>query len=204
MSKNPFVIGISGAVGSGKTWFANQLKESISKPVCIFTLDSYSKDEEYVNGLEFRYDNPQAIDYDKAYADFSKLKQGNAVKLPVYDYVSHRVVSEISYNSPSVIIIEGLYAFWDKRFLDAMNFKIWIEADEQTCMERRVNRDVNERGETYEESMSRHANDSEPAFNKFYALNKTQANCVYINFQKEINHSNLFAQIISSYINLVL
>jgi uridine kinase len=198
MSKNPFVIGISGAVGSGKTWFANRLKESISKPVCIFTLDIYSKDEEYVNGLEFRYDNPQAINYDKAYAEFSKLRKDKSVKLPVYDYASHRVVSEITCNAPSVIIIEGLYAFWDKRFLDEMDFKIWIEADEQICKERRIRRDVKERGESFEESMRRHINDSEPAFDIYYKKGKRFSDCMFYNVQA--NSSPKLIEVLNNHI----
>lgn len=200
MKKFPFVIGISGAVGSGKTWFANQLKESISKPVCIFTLDSYSKDEEYVNGLEFRYDNPLAIDYDKAYADFSKLKEGIAVQLPVYDYASHSVVSKITYDSPAVIIIEGLYAFWDKRFLNAMDFKIWIEADEKLCKERRINRDVKERGESPESSVHRQKSDSEPAYFKFYKVGRFLSDCIYLN--NTTNAKPILIDILIVYISL--
>lgn len=199
MKKRPFVIGISGAVGSGKTWFANQLKDLISKPVCIFTLDSYSKYEEYVNGLEFRYDNPLAIDYDKAYSDFSKLKEGIAVQLPVYDYASHSVVSEITYDSPAVIIIEGLYAFWDQRFLDAMDFKIWIETDEKLCKERRINRDMKERGESFEESMYRHINDSEPAYYKFYYVGRAIVNCIFLNNAK--CDTPVFINMIASFVN---
>lgn len=181
----PFVIGISGACGSGKTWFANKLREEIVKPVCIFALDCYSKDKDFVNELEYHYDNPLAIDYDKAYIDLSKLIQGETISLPIYDYVSHRVISEKFFTSPSVIIIEGLYSFYDERFLDAMNFKIWIETDNKTCLERRVKRDVGERGETMEGSMFRHINDSEPAFREFYAKGRKCSDCIYDNSKRD-------------------
>lgn len=181
MIKEPFVIGIAGAVGSGKSWFAGKLKDALSVPVCLFTLDIYSKDEFFVNGLEYHYDNPLAIDYDKAYLDFTKLTQGETIKLPVYDYVTHSVVSEITYSSPLVIIIEGLYAFFDKRFVDAMDFKIWIEADEKTCMERRIKRDIAERGESREDSTNRHYKDSKPAYEKFYKSGYLLADSIYFN-----------------------
>lgn len=198
MIKEPFVIGIAGAVGSGKSWFAGKLKDALSVPVCLFTLDIYSKDESLVNGLEYHYDNPLAIDYDKAYLDFTKLTQGETIKLPVYDYATHSVVSEITYSSPLVIIIEGLYAFYDERFLDAMNLKIWIEADEKTCMERRIKRDVTERGETLEESLSRHEKDSVPAFMKYYFKEKILSDCMYFNVKQ--NNSQKLIELIRGYI----
>ena len=198
MARIPFVIGIAGAVGSGKSWFAEKLKNALSVPVCIFTLDAYSKDASFVNGLEYHYDNPMAIDYDKAYDDFSKLKQGRPVKLPVYDYAIHGVVSEMKYNSPIVIIIEGLYAFYDKRFLEAMDFKLWIEADEKTCMERRIQRDVTERGETLEESLSRHEKDSVPAFIKYYCKEKFLSDCMYYN--DKLNNNHRLIELIRGYI----
>ncbi len=199
MKNHPFVIGISGAVGSGKTWFANRLKESIPDLVCIFTLDSYSKNEKFVKHLEFTYDNPQAIDYDKAYADLSKLLQDETIILPIYDYASHSVISEKLYKSPSVLIIEGLYAFSDSRFLDKMNIKIWIDADEDTCMKRRISRDVRERGETIEDSTMRHINDSVPAFKKYYAKGKMLSDCVYFNIQKQNCNGLILIDLIKNY-----
>ena len=181
MIKEPFVIGIAGAVGAGKTWFAEKLKNALPVPACIFTLDVYSKDESFVNGLEYHYDNPLAIDYDKAYSDFVKLRQGEIVKLPIYDYVTHSVVSEITYCSPSVIIVEGLYAFYDKRFLNAMDFKIWIEADEDVRLERRIRRDSDERGELLEDSLNRHYNDSKPAYENYYKCGYLLADSIYFN-----------------------
>lgn len=199
MNNYPFVIGISGAVGSGKTWFANRLKESISDVVCIFSLDNYSKDLKHVENLEFTYDNPLAIDYDKAYEDLSKLLQGEKTDLPIYDYISHSVVSSKSLKSPSVIIIDGLYAFSDPRFLDKMDIKIWIEVDEDTCRRRRVYRDINERGESRENSLARHYNYSEPALKKYYINKRSLADCIYFNVQEESDKYPKLMDLIVSY-----
>ncbi len=197
--KRPFVIGISGACGSGKTWFANKLKEGLNGTVCVFTLDSYSKEEKIVNELEFRYDNPQAINYDEAYKDLSMLLHGISVALPIYDYSCHRIISEQTYMSPPIIIIEGLYAFYDNRFLDLMDFKIWIDADEHTRMEKRIKRDVDERGATYEESQLRHIHDSEPAFKKYYMIGKTVSDCVYFNAYNLTENPKLLNLIVCFY-----
>lgn len=198
MNKPPFVIGISGAVGSGKSWFANKLRKAIPDTVCIFTLDSYSKGKEYVDTLEFRYDNPDAINYDDAFLDISKLLRGEIVNIPVYDYMSHTVVSEETFKSPAVLILEGLYAFSDQRFLDIMDLKVWIEVDEETCL-RRINRDIAERGETREDSMARHKNDSEPAYRKYYAKGRILSDCVYYNQQEQSNDNLRLVDLIRTY-----
>ena len=180
MFNKPFVIGIAGAVGSGKSWFAEKLRESFSEPVCVFTLDSYSKDVDFVNKLEFRYDNPQAIDFDRAYSDLLTLLGGGTVAFPIYDYRSHKVAYKRTYTTPAVIIIEGLYAFYEKRFLEAMDVKIWIEADDRVRFDRRINRDVFGRGEKQEDVIYRHFKDSEPAYQKYYMnhMNILKLNCL--------------------------
>lgn len=184
MFNKPFVIGIAGAVASGKSWFAEKLRESFSEPVCVFTLDSYSKDGDFVNKLEFRYDNPQAIDFDRAYFDLLTLLEGGTVAFPIYDYKFHKVGYEREYTAPAVIIIEGLYSFYDKRFLEIMDVKIWIESDDDTRLKRRILRDIKERGETRDESMARHINDSEPAYQKFYKDGRVLADCIFLNVAK--------------------
>lgn len=199
MNDYPFVIGISGAVGSGKSWFANKLKDSIIDSVCVFTLDSYSKDEKFVNGLEYRYDNPQAIDYNKVWQDLSKLLHGENVTIPVYDYISHSVILGKLFCSPSVVIIEGLYAFSDKRLLDVMDIKIWIEVEDNVCMERRINRDIRERGVTREDAMKRHLNDSKPAFEKYYINGKLLSDCVYINVHTQNNINPILIDLITTF-----
>lgn len=200
MCNKPFIIGISGACGSGKTWFARRLQTELVGSVCIFTLDSYSKNEDFVNSLEFRYDNPQAIDYDKAYENLLKLLQGIPVALPMFDYTSHSINSEMTVVSPSVIIIEGIYAFYDNRLLDLMDFKIWIEAGKYTRRERRIERDVNERGEIYENAMYRHLHDSEPAFKKYYLNGKVYSDCVFFNAKKRGDNTINLIKLMNAYI----
>lgn len=181
MNKKPFIIGISGASGAGKTWFAKRLKEELSKSVCIFPLDCYYKDVEYVNRLEHRHDNPDAMDFDKAFADLSKMIQGESLKLPVYDYDTHKVVSEQVYEPTAVVIVEGLFVFSDSRFLDAMDVKVWVEAYESIRFERRITRDINERGDNYDDAVERYKNDAEPAFQKFTSKGVEKADFIYLN-----------------------
>ncbi len=194
----PFVIGISGASGSGKTWFANQLKNELYDSSCIFTLDSYYKNVDYVNCLEYRHDNPSAIDYDKAFKDLSILLRGKILKLPKYDYDTHEVISETIIKPTPVIIIEGLFAFSNKRFFDVMDLKVWIEAHEDIRFNRRISRDIDERGDNYEDVISRYKNDVEPAYYKYTKKGIEFADCIFLNSTNN-NKKPLLIDIIVKY-----
>lgn len=200
MSKKKFVVGICGATGSGKTWLAAKLKERLGADACVFILDSYYKNVDFVNNLEYRHDNPNAIDYDKAFEDLSILMQGKILKLPVYDYDTHKVVSELMYEPTPIIVIEGLFAFSDKRFLDVMDIKIWVEADENIRLERRISRDINERGDNYEEALARYKNDAEPAYIKYTKNGILFADCIFLNSSNDLQKP-LLVEMISRYLN---
>lgn len=201
MPREPFVIGICGATGSGKSWFASKLKNALGRDACIFTLDSYYKNVEYINTLEYRHDNPNAINYDKAYNDLSVLLSGNELNMPVYDYGSHKVVSEVIYTLTPVIIVEGLFAFSDERIRSIMNMRIWIEAHKDIRLERRIKRDIEERGDNIEDAMSRYKNDAEPAFEKIIHLGKSFSDFIY---QNSVNNGKepLLVDMISKYVKI--
>lgn len=181
MNKTPFVIGISGASGSGKTWFAKKLSKELVVSSCIFTLDSYYKDVNYVNSIKYRHDNPSAVDFDRAYTDLQTLVNGNVLRLPVYDYDTHNVVSEKVIEPTTVIIVEGLFAFICERILGFMDFKIWIEANEIICYQRRISRDIMERGDSYDEVKLRYEQDVLPAYKEFIQNRKEKADCIFPN-----------------------
>lgn len=179
--KKPYVIGISGASGAGKSWFAKKLSEELVVSSCIFTLDSYYKDVNYVNSIKYRHDNPSAIDFNRAYTDLQTLLNGKVLRLPIYDYDTHDVVSEKVIEPTTVIIVEGLFAFSDRRMVETMDIKVWIEAYEKIRFERRVLRDVDERGDTYNGAYTRILNDVEPAYKEFTQKNIECADCIYLN-----------------------
>lgn len=182
------VIGISGASCSGKSWLARQIYNTSPSNICIFELDKYYKDIEYVENLEFQHDNPDAIDYDRAFADFKKLMNGEDVSVPVYDYESHKVMGWNTCLSAPVLIIEGLFAFTDERFRDLMDCKIWVEAQDSIRYERRINRDVRERGDNLTDAKRRYEQDAIPAYTKYVKQYSEYANLIYINNNPLDNH----------------
>ena len=187
MKQKPFIIGISGATGSGKTWFARELQALIPNKACIFTLDSYYKDIQFVSQLKYRHDNPDAIDFEAVLHDFEQLISGNAIAIPNYDYDTHQVISTTIMKPSSIIILEGLFAFSNEQLRNLMDYRIWIEAETNTRLLRRVRRDVTERGDTQEGATERFNNDAEPAYQELISKNSKYADCFI--FNNGNNHS---------------
>lgn len=190
------IIGISGASGSGKSWFAKKIKEMRPDSVCLFDLDCYYKDVAYVNTLDYRHDNPAAIDYDKALNDLELLIKGHEVRIPIYDYDTHAVIGEKICTSTSIIVIEGLFIFTNKKILDKMDLKIWIDANEELRFERRIDRDINERGDDFISAKSRYESDVKPAFEKFINPCKKHADLVYMNDSNDNTHSPILIKML--------
>lgn len=193
LSKNipKIIIGISGPSGAGKSWFTKKLKGIRPNSVCVFTLDSYYKDVNIVNALEYRHDNPNAIDYDKALKDLELLLSGHEFEIPIYDYDTHEVVDRKVCTPAPMIVIEGLFVFANSKLLDKMNLKIWIDADEDLRLKRRINRDVHERGDNLEEAQKRYYLDVKPAYLKYMSFYKKYADLIYLNNLLIKNEENL-------------
>lgn len=179
--RQQIVIGISGASCSGKSWLARQIYNISPSKICIFEMDRYYKDIDYVKSLEFQHDNPDAIDYNKAFDDFKKLMYGEEISIPIYDYESHKANGWNTYSPTPVLIVEGLFAFADEKFRDVMDCKIWVEAKDSIRYERRMDRDIKERGATIANAKYRYEHNVMPAYSQFVKKYKEYANLLYIN-----------------------
>lgn len=104
---------------------------------------------------DFDFDEPDAIDLDLAYEKILSLKEGKATDIPVYSFVHHNRVpgKAITIYGASVIVLEGIYALYDKRLLDLMDLKIYVDADLDICLARRLSRDIVSRGRELEGSI---------------------------------------------------
>ena len=171
----------SGASCSGKSWLAHRIYNINPSNICIFELDKYYKDIDDVKNLKFQHDNPDALDYDKALGDFKKLMNGEDITIPIYDYESHKINGWTTCSPTPMLIIEGLFAFIDERFRNLMDCKIWVEAKDTIRYDRRINRDITERGDNPANAKHRYEHDVIPAYNKFISKNRNYANIVYVN-----------------------
>lgn len=151
--KSPYIIGVAGYSGSGKTTVAQHIIEEINEPwTVLLSLDNFYKPlspEESARAFrnEYDFDEPNALDLDLMRQCVKSLKEGKKTEIPVYSFTLHsRTDQKICIYGSNVIIIEGLYTLFDEEINKYMDFKVYVDADLDICFSRRLLRDIVERG----------------------------------------------------------
>ncbi len=180
------VIGIAGGTGSGKTTVVNQIvKEFNSDDVGIISQDSYYKDNGHLSLEERRkvnFDHPRSIDFDLLYKHLNELKKGQTIEQPVYSFVQHtRTGDTIKTHPRKVMLVEGILIFNDKKLRDLFDVKIYVHADSDERLIRRVRRDIAERGRTVDEVLDRYQNTLKPMHEQFIEPTKAYADLIIPN-----------------------
>lgn len=142
--KKPYLIGIAGASGSGKTSVANIILKYVGRSNCLlFSMDSYYKElseKEMVNVSQYNFDSPDAIDLDLLSLHLESVMNWNSIEMPIYNFALNKRENKTQSVSPNkIIIFEGILAFYDKRIRDQMNMKIFVDLDRDICLSRRSN-----------------------------------------------------------------
>ncbi len=144
------IIGIAGGTGSGKSTFTNRIKARFGDEVSIIYHDSYYKRQDGVPFEERKhvnYDHPDAFETDLLIEHLKQLKSGKEIQCPVYDYADHNRTDKTVLIKPSrIIIIEGILCMQNEELRSMMDIKVFVEADADERILRRVLRDVEERG----------------------------------------------------------
>lgn len=152
--KDAIVIGIAGGTGSGKSTMINKIKDQFSDAVTILSHDFYYKAHDeltYEERTQLNYDHPNAFDTDLMIEHICKLKNGECIERPVYDFTIHNRREETVTVIPSrVIIVEGILIFENEELRNLCDIKVFIDTDADVRIIRRILRDVEERGRTLE------------------------------------------------------
>ncbi|KAF5476574.1 hypothetical protein F2P56_003313 [Juglans regia] len=149
--KQPFVIGVSGGTASGKTTVCDMIIQQLhDHRVVLVNQDSFYRgltDDELKHVHEYNFDHPDAFDTEQLLECIGKLKSGQPVQVPIYNFKDHRRCSDSfrQVNATDVIILEGILVFHDQRVRNLMNMKIFVDADADTRLARRIKRDTVER-----------------------------------------------------------
>ena len=176
------IIGIAGGTGSGKSTFTNRLKDYFGDRVTVIYHDDYYKahDEipfeqrQYIN-----YDHPDSLETDLLVAHLEALREGRSIECPVYDFTRHTRSHETKVIEPSrVIIVEGILIFQDERLRNLFDIKIFVEADADERILRRVLRDMNERGRDLENIINQYLTTVKPMHYLYVEPTKTLADIV--------------------------
>ncbi len=148
------IIGIAGGTGSGKSTFTNRLKDAFCDNIAVIYHDNYYKKQDGISFEErkkMNYDHPEAFETELLLEQLQKLRAGEAVDCPVYDYSMHnRSQNVVKVEPKKVILVEGILVFADERLRSMFDIKIFVEADADERILRRVIRDVKERGRDIE------------------------------------------------------
>ncbi|MDA3809409.1 MAG: uridine kinase [Spirochaetaceae bacterium] len=177
----PQLIGITGGSGSGKTTIVRKISEIIPDFVFI-PQDNYYKSAEFIsnsNITAFNFDHPEAFDTDLLNEQLSKLRNGESIEMPQYDFVHHRRKEEsITVEPKNVIILEGIMVLTDKRIRDLLDLKIFVDTPDDIRFIRRLQRDVEERGRTQESVINQYLNVVRPGHYEFIEPTKNYADII--------------------------
>ncbi len=151
---NCVLIGIAGGTGSGKSTFTNRLKDAFRNNIAVLYHDNYYKRQDgipFEERKKMNYDHPEAFETELLLEQLQMLKNGQNIECPVYDYSQHNRSDKVVMVEPKkVILVEGILVFADERLRKMFDIKIFVEADADERILRRVIRDVKERGRDIE------------------------------------------------------
>jgi uridine kinase len=180
------IIGIAGGTGSGKTTVVNQiLHELPPDEVCVISQDSYYKETvelSYEDRTKINFDHPNAIDFDLLVEHIAELRKGNIIEQPVYSFIAHNRTKDTHKTHPkNVIIVEGILIFNSKALRDLFDIKVFVHADADERLIRRVRRDIEERGRDINEVLGRYQSTLKPMHQQFIEPTKTFADIIIPN-----------------------
>ena len=179
---NIMVIGIAGGTGSGKTTITRRLIERFGGDVSVIHHDNYYKahhDMPYEERTLLNYDHPDSFDTDMLIEHLKLLKQGKSVQCPVYDYSIHdRTEETITIRPTRVIIVEGILIYENRELCDQMDIKIFVDADADVRILRRIVRDVRDRGRSLESVINQYLSTVKPMHEAFVEPSKRRADVI--------------------------
>ena len=196
------IIGIGGGTGSGKTTVVNQiLSEFLEGEVQVISQDSYYQDTSHLSfeeRCEINFEHPKSIDFELLEFHLQSLKQGKNVNQPVYSFKTHNRTGETTLTEPKkVVIVEGILILSNTQLRSLFDIKIFVHADSDERLMRRLKRDIAERGRDLDEVLERYQTTLKPMHDQFIEPMKAFADIIIPN-----NHFNTVAvNVVKSIIN---
>ena len=180
------IIGIAGGTGSGKTTVVNQIIEELNnQEVEVISQDSYYQDTShltYEERTKINFDHPKSIDFSLLVSHLKALKQGESVEQPVYSFVEHNRTNQTIITRPrKVMIVEGILILSNPEIREMFDIKIFVHADSDERLIRRLRRDIAERGRDLEEVLTRYKTTLKPMHQQFIEPTKEFADIIIPN-----------------------
>lgn len=180
---SPFVVGVAGGTGSGKTTVARKLVELFEdQPVRLIPQDAYYKDlsgMSYEERTQVNFDHPLAFDNELLAQHVDALMAGQTVEQPVYNYHTHsRSEETIALEPAPILILEGIMVLEDAALRDRMNLKVYVDTDADERFIRRMQRDLIERGRSIDSIVEQYLSSVRPMHLQFVEPTKRYADMI--------------------------
>lgn len=187
------IIGIAGGTGCGKTTVVNQIIDQLPKnEVVVISQDSYYNDLSHLTKEQrskVNFDHPNSIDFDLLIEQVRELKSGQPIEIPIYSFVEEtRLEGTVTTEPKEVVIVEGILVLSNPRLRELFDIKIYVHADSDERLIRRLQRDIKERGHDLEKVLHRYQTAVKPMHNEFIEPSKEFADIIIPN-----NHYNTVA-----------
>ena len=175
-------VGIAGGSCSGKTTIVNTLVEAFDGSVSTIAFDSYYRDQGHMALSErerVNYDHPDSLDVELFVDDIQSLRDGNSIDTPVYDFSTHTRSNESKIVAPAdLVVLDGILLLAFPEIIDLLDLAVFIEASEEIRFNRRIPRDIQERGRTAEQSSAQFKETVQPMHKRFVAPSICHADLV--------------------------
>ena len=181
--KKTILIGIAGGTGSGKTSVANAILAEFSpSEVVLIQQDSYYKDLKHLHIDEratVNFDHPDAVDFNELGEDLQSIIAGETAKIPIYDFNTHtRTHKTLTIENHPIIVLEGILALFNEKIRNMMDIKLYVDTPDDIRIIRRIKRDINKRGRTFESVIEQYYNTVRPMHQQFVEPSKKHANII--------------------------
>lgn len=180
------IIGIAGGTGCGKTTVVNTILNELPEgEVGVISQDSYYKDTSHLSydeRVKINFDHPRSIDFELLESHLKELKKGNSINQPVYSFVKHNRTGDTINTKPrKVMIVEGILILSHAEIRALFDIKIFVHADSDERLIRRLKRDITERGRDINEVLMRYQTTLKPMHQQFIEPMKEYADIIIPN-----------------------
>ncbi|MBN1953532.1 MAG: uridine kinase [Anaerolineae bacterium] len=183
MKGRPIVIGVAGGTGSGKTTVAMRILEQVgAEHVTYIPHDAYYRDLRHLSPAlrtQVNFDHPDSLESELLVEHLKRLKQGEPVDVPIYDFTVHTRTAETRRVEPApIVLVEGILVFAERDLRELFDVRLYVDTDADIRLIRRLKRDVQERGRTFESVIAQYRTTVRPMHLEFVEPSKRFADVI--------------------------
>ena len=201
---SPKIVAIAGGSASGKSTIVKIIEETFRDDLIVIGHDNYYRAQDDIDFEErklLNYDHPKAFDSDLFYEDLKKLLAGEEIDMPTYDYKIHtRSKETVKVRAKKIILIEGILVLYEKKIREITDTKVFVDADSDIRLKRRILRDTVERGRSVESCLTQYIEQVKPMHEKYVEPSKKYADIIIPRGAKNIKGIEILSKHIENMI----